>query len=131
VRAFAKNNGVARLVRGNSGRHPAAVAFPCSLSCENFQLSPALTLFFVIKPLAFEPGDQAVGQRFFGHYPFGQFRFRDGRIALRGDSSEYVPLFMSSFNFYMRALHSVIFFVLELRIAPVVPVFRIKTPYPM
>lgn len=92
VRAFMASRGSARLVRGSSGRHPAAVAFPCALACTDLQLSSASTLFFVIKPLAFEPGDQAVGQRFFGHYPFGQFRFRDGRVALRSDASECAEL---------------------------------------
>ena len=42
-----------------------------------------MTFFFVIKPAFLEHGDQAVGQRFMGHYPYGQLRFHDGHVALK------------------------------------------------
>lgn len=57
---------------------------------KDFQLRNGMSLFFVIKPVAFEPGDQAMGQRFFGHYPSGQFRFRDGHVAIKSGTSEFM-----------------------------------------
>ena len=88
ARAFVASDGSARFKRGGGGG--GSVEFPCGLVANGFQLEAGMTLYFVMKPVALEAGDQAVGQRFFGHYPFGQFRFRDGRVAQRSDSAEYV-----------------------------------------
>jgi hypothetical protein len=86
VRAFVEGSGSPRLHLSGRG----SVAFPCGLVAAGLELRAGMTLFFVIRPVAFEAGDQAVGQRFFGTYPSGQFRFRDGHVALRSDSAEYV-----------------------------------------
>jgi hypothetical protein len=92
VRAFIASDGNARFKSGGGGGGGGggSVEFPCGLVASGFQLAAGMTLYFLVAPLAFEPGDQAAGQRFFGHYPFGQLRFRDGRVALRSDSAEYV-----------------------------------------
>jgi hypothetical protein len=42
------------------------------------KLSTPLTAMFVINPRSFG-GEHAMGQRFFGFYPNGQFRFRNGK----------------------------------------------------
>ena len=49
-----------------------------------------MSIFLVIKPQWLENGDQAVGQRFMGHYPFGQLRFHDRRVGLKTRSGEYL-----------------------------------------
>ena len=69
---------------------PGSVSFPCGLVSRDLRLSGGVTVYLVIKPEMFEFGGQAVGQRFFGHYPFGQMRFRDGLVAVRSDGAEYV-----------------------------------------
>lgn len=47
------------------------VSFPCGLVSSEWQLSVGMSAFFVLKPAGFSVGDQAAGQRFFGHYPSG------------------------------------------------------------
>ncbi|GBG25861.1 Hypothetical Protein FCC1311_020802 [Hondaea fermentalgiana] len=53
------------------------VEFPCALESSKLKLTDEATLFFVLRPEAFLFGQWARGQRFFGHYPHGQFRFVD------------------------------------------------------
>ena len=66
-------------------REDSAVVFPAPLIANNLQLRDGITAFFVLTPTWLQDGDQALGQRFFGHYPFGQFRFRDQKLAFRSD----------------------------------------------
>lgn len=47
------------------------------METSNLTLTENMTLFFVVRPEAFLFGPAARGQRFFGHYPHGQFRFAD------------------------------------------------------
>jgi len=68
----------------------ASVHFPCGLVCRHLQLHDQMTLFLVLRPDFFEAGDQAIGQRFFGHFPYGQLRFNDGMVAFRTDMNEFV-----------------------------------------
>ncbi|CAK9105212.1 Uncharacterized protein SCF082_LOCUS49042 [Durusdinium trenchii] len=58
------------------------VQFPCSLETRDAKLTDEMTLLFVVAPEAFLYGPSARGQRFFGHYPNGQFRFADGTPSL-------------------------------------------------
>ncbi|KAJ1454243.1 hypothetical protein M885DRAFT_522050 [Pelagophyceae sp. CCMP2097] len=67
-----------------------AVTFPAPLVANDVQLRDGVTAFFVLRPKWLEDGDQAVGQRFFGHYPYGQFRFHDGRLAFKTEGGDYV-----------------------------------------
>lgn len=80
----------ARLSKRLEDRPAASVTFPCGLVAHNMQLHDEMTVFFVLKPHVFEPGDQAIGQRFFGHYPYGQLRFNSGRVAFKSEQAEYV-----------------------------------------
>ena len=59
------------------------VRFPAPLVASALQLRDGVTCFFVLTPAWLRDGDRAVGQRFFGHYPLGQFRFHDRRVAFR------------------------------------------------
>jgi len=74
----------AAAVRPGSG----AVAFPAPLIASSLQLRDGITCFFVVTPRWLHEGDQAVGQRFFGHYPFGQFRFHDGRLGFKTEAGD-------------------------------------------
>ena len=60
------------------------IKFHCALENSDAKLEPESTLFFVLKPDldAFSLGSLPQGQRFFGHYPDGQFRFSDGIPSL-------------------------------------------------
>jgi hypothetical protein len=69
---------------------PGSVSFPCGLVSRDLRLTGGMTVYLVLKPETLEFGGQAAGQRFFGHYPFGQMRFRDGLVAVRSDGGEYV-----------------------------------------
>lgn len=66
------------------------ITFPAPLVANSLQLRDGITAFFVLKPIRLREGDQALGQRFFGHYPYGQFRFHDGRLAFRTDNGDHV-----------------------------------------
>lgn len=65
-----------------------AVRFPAPLIADKLQLRDGITCFFVLTPFWLHDGDQAVGQRFFGHYPFGQFRFHDRRLGFKTESGD-------------------------------------------
>jgi len=78
------------------------VQFPCSLSSLSTDvtghfISPLtsrdtqmLTAFFVLKPAWFGQGSHAPGQRFFGHFPSGQFRFLNGQASFNSFGADYL-----------------------------------------
>lgn len=67
-----------------------AVTFPAPLIANDVQLRDGITAFFVLTPSLLQSGDQAIGQRFFGHYPYGQFRFHNGRLAFKTENGDHV-----------------------------------------
>lgn len=67
-----------------------AIRFPAPLIGNDVQLRDGITAFFVLTPNLLESGDQAIGQRFFGHYPYGQFRFHNGRLAFKTENGDHV-----------------------------------------
>ena len=75
---------------GDKRTSPGSVSFPCSLSSRDFRMRLGMTLYIVLRPSVFGSGDQASGQRFFGHYPYGQMRFSDGHVAIRSEGGEYI-----------------------------------------
>lgn len=99
---FKKNSTVfasvqAALSSDGSPRHndatPASrgsVSFPCGLTSRDFRIRLGMTIYIVLRPSVFGSGDQASGQRFFGHYPYGQMRFSDGQVAIRSEGGEYI-----------------------------------------
>jgi hypothetical protein len=56
--------------------HPV-IDFPCALTTPKFELPTQATIFFVVAPAALNKGS-----RFFGFYPFGQFRFFEEKASL-------------------------------------------------
>lgn len=67
-----------------------SVTFPAPLIANRLQLRDGITAFFVLTPTLLREGDQAIGQRFFGHYPFGQFRLHDRRLGFKTESGDHV-----------------------------------------
>ncbi len=74
---------------GAPGDMPA-IHFGCSLTSRGVQLRTGVSALFAVAPEWLHDGDQIGGQRFFGHYPFGQLRFHDRKVSFKTDSGDHL-----------------------------------------
>ena len=70
----------------------AYVSFPSSLhSNQPVQLADGMTIFVALRPTWLsKKGNVVPGQRFFGHYPYGQFRFIEESLSFKTYSGDYL-----------------------------------------
>jgi hypothetical protein len=64
--------------------------FPCSLQNGQLKLSDGMTIIFVMEVDEFVFGSTALGQRFFGTHPDGQFRFADGAPGFYSSNRDHI-----------------------------------------
>ena len=75
------------LVLSTNTNIPDSIEFPCTMHCPTVRLNDRTTSFFTIMPQSLDSGVHVEGQRFFGTYPEGQFRFVDGDAAFYAQES--------------------------------------------